>query len=420
MNRFFITALAVISIMFAFVGCPQSEPENKSGSDNQQTTPPSAQPGTKISASSLADLQAKIEGSSDSVLDLSLCSNLGSGTLTINKAITLQNFTDTGASIVVTDANVTLSSFNVNSITTQNSGSSSLKIANSSLASLTLSGDGVARSDARAETKPKSLIFDTIVAGEVCFNESVELDIANVGLNIGSFTSNAEATINMTESAYEEYQSKYSSGNLNISANGNITDETMYAYLDEYGFAGNDFILKTKKFPSDCVGYISKLLKKHKKDAPNIPSLSLTSNDDYFQYYWNTWSSNDSILSTDSAVLFVTLPKNANFDQNAYETALRNAGFEDSPRGLAYTNEDEIDEMWEELEDMDIDESNYMSAYTEIINKISNMVIYNVEVDIEWSYENYDSDDKVYSIEYTYYAMKYGDLNGNMFHPYGN
>ncbi|MBP5449970.1 MAG: hypothetical protein J6Y01_07630, partial [Spirochaetales bacterium] len=240
MNRLFRNVFAVISIMFVFVGCNQSEPENNPGSNNQQPIPTPTQTGTKISASSIADLQAKIEGSSDSVLDLSECSNLGDGTLTINKSITLKNFDSTSSAIVVTESNVTLTEFKVNSVTTQQAGSSSLKIANSSFATLTLGGDGVARSGSRAAAKPKSLIFDSAVTSEVCFNEAVELDIANVGLNIGSFTGSAEATVNMTASAYEEYQSKYPDGNLNISVSDNITDETMYAYLDEYGFAGND------------------------------------------------------------------------------------------------------------------------------------------------------------------------------------
>ena len=410
MNRLFIAALAVISIMFAFVGCNQSEPENNQGSNNQPPTPPSAQPGTKISASSLADLQAKIEGSTDPILDLSQCSNLGEGTLTINKAITIKNFDSASTSIDVTSSNVTLTEFKVNSVTTQQAGSSSLKIANSSLASLTLSGDGVARSDGRAETKPKSLIFDTIVTGEVCFNESVELDIATInGLNIGSFTGDATATINMTESAYEEYQIKYPSGNSNISANDNITNEIAYSYLNEFGYAGSNLLLKSKKFPSNCVGYISKLLKKYKKDAPNIPSLSLTSTGDFFQYYWNAYSQDMSVAKTDGAVLMVTIPSDAGFNKDSYESTLENAGFELGREGLAYTNLYEIEDMFDNM-----DESNYL----EIMQTINNMIVYYVNIDI---IRNDDNDNnEYYSIEYSFYAMKYGDLYGSQFNiPYG-
>ena len=422
MNKFIRTIFAVISIMLALTGCNQSEPDSDTQGSQQQSTPTSqptqTQTGTRISASSLSDLQTQIDDAqAEADLDLSLCSNIR-GSLTVKKSLTLRNFTS-NADIIVTEKNVTLSNSTVNSVTTQQSGSSSLRITNSSLSTLTLSGDGQARSGSRAAAdKPKSLIFDTIVTGTLCFNEAVELDIANVGLNIGSFTSNAEATINMTESAYEEYQSKYSSGNLNISANGNITDETMYSYLDEYGFAGENFYFKTKSFPSDCVGYISKLLKKYKSDAPNVPAPSPTSEDDYFQYYWSTYSQNMGIVTTDGAVLWVDFPKDTNFDKEAYENALISVGFTDSPSGLAYSNEEEIENKIEELSKK-IDETNSTTAIAEIQQTISNMVIYNIEVVIDWYWYYGENDDEdatpVYSIEYIFYAMKYGDLYGNYF-----
>ena len=344
MNRLFITALAVISIMFAFVGCPQSEPENKSGSDNQQTTPPSAQTGKKISASSLADLQAKIEGSSDPILDLSQCSNLGSGTLTINKAITLQNFTNTGASIVVTDASVTLSSFNVNSVTTQNSGSSSLKIANSSLASLTLSGDGVARSDGRAETKPKITLVSSAVTSKVQLNEAVEIDIANFGVNIPLFEGNAEATINLTAEAYSEISGQYT--DTTFTFNNTLSDDVVYAELAEFGPAGQWLEMKSKTFPAKGLAYVSNLLSSNNTSFPN-PSFSSAVSQSYFLYQFLTDDSLRDMINTYKAFLgneaeaigsmlqnmnfrcfMVEIPADKGFNLSAYKQQLEAKGFE--------------------------------------------------------------------------------------------
>ena len=345
MNRLFITALAVISIMFAFVGCNQSEPENNQDSDNQQTTPPSAQTGKKISASSLADLQSKIEGSTDSVLDLSQCSNLGSGTLTINKAITLQNFTDTGASIVVTDANVTLSSFNVNSITTQNSGSSSLKIANSSLASLTLSGDGVARSDGRAETKPKITLVSSAVTSKVQLNEAVEIDIANFGANVPSFEGNAAATINLTAEAYSDISGQYD-GSEAFSFNGTLSDDVVYAELAEFGPAGQWLEMKSKTFPAKGLAYVSNLLSSNNTSFPN-PSFSSAVSQSYFLYQFLTDDSLRDMINTYKAFLgdeaeaigsmlqnmnfrcfMVEIPADKGFNLSAYKQQLEAKGFE--------------------------------------------------------------------------------------------
>ena len=344
MNRLFIAALAVISIMFAFVGCPQSEPENKSGSDNQQTTPPSAQTGKKISASSLADLQAKIEGSSDSVLDLSQCSNLGSGTL--NKAITLQNFTDTGASIVVTDASVTLSSFNVNSVTTQNSGSSSLKIANSSLASLTLDGDGQARSGSRAAAdKPKITLVSSTITSKVQLNETVEIDIANFGVNIPLFEGNAEATINLTAEAYSEISGQYD-GSEAFSFNGTLSDDVVYAELAEFGPAGQWLEMKSKTFPAKGLAYVSNLLSSNNTSFPN-PSFSSAVSQSYFLYQFLTDDSLRDMINTYKAFLgneaeamasilqnmnfrcfMVEIPADKEFNLSAYKQQLEAKGFE--------------------------------------------------------------------------------------------
>mgnify|MGYP006896781083 CR=1 FL=1 len=62
---------------------------------------------------------------------------------------------------------------------------------------------------------------------------------------------------------------------------------------------------------------------------------------------------------------------------------------------------------------------NYTTAMAEIQQTISNMVIYNIEVVIDWDWYYGENDDEdatpVYSIEYKFYAMKYGDLYGNYF-----
>ena len=347
MNRFFTTAITLIGIVLAFVGCNQSEPEPQKNSQDQSKpiTTVTTVAGTKISASSLADLQAKIEGSTDPILDLSQCSNLGSGTLTINKAITLQNFTDTGASIVVTDANVTLSSFNVNSITTQNSGSSSLKIANSSLASLTLSGDGVARSDARAETKPKVTLVSSVVTSKVQLNEAVEIDIANFGVNIPLFEGNAEATINLTAEAYSEISGQYT--DTTFTFNNTLSDDVVYAELAKFGPAGQWLEMKSKTFPAKGLAYVCNLFSSGSIPSFPTPSFSSAESQSYFLYQFLTNDSMRDMLNAYNEFLgdeaeamgsmlqnmnfrcfMVEIPADKEFNLSEYKQQLETNGFQ--------------------------------------------------------------------------------------------
>ena len=204
MNRFFTTAITLIGIVLAFVGCNQSEPEQQNSQEQSKPiTTVTTVAGTKISASSLSELQTTINNTdAGSVIDLSQCSGI-SGTLTINKSLTVRNYNNLSSDLIITDADVTLTGMTVNSVTTQQSGSSGLKIANSSLSTLTLGGNGINASQmvvSRSSSSPKTSLIGSTVSDAVTFKESVEMDVIGFDANVGAFkaTEGVSVTVNST------------------------------------------------------------------------------------------------------------------------------------------------------------------------------------------------------------------------------
>jgi hypothetical protein len=344
-NLFIITA--IFGILLAVWGCNQSEPEPQKNSQEQSKpiTTVTTVAGTKISASSLSELQTTINNTdAGSVIDLSQCSGI-SGTLTINKSLTVRNYNNLSSDLIITDADVTLTGMTVNSVTTQQSGSSGLKIANSSLSTLTLGGDGINASQmvvSRSSSSSKVSLIGSTVSDTVTFKESVEMDVIGFDANINRFacTQNVQVTVNMTPSACGE--AKPVDG---ITFTQNISDDKVYAELETYGPAGSSVTYTSSDFPADAVTYTGDLVRAYVSDIGNFPTPTFN-NESGSEFAYQMMTEND-ISEIDEIknqmktfafrALKVDLSKESEgWDSSAYEGQLRDAGFKFSDEDDAY------------------------------------------------------------------------------------
>ncbi len=409
MNRLFITALAVISIMFAFVGCPQSEPKDKPGSDEKKTTPITTSttiPGTRISASSLAELQTQVDAQqAGSVIDLSQCYIEESGSLTINKAMTVRNFESEATDITVSSGNVTLTGLNVNNVSTSGTGSTSLKIANSSLANLTLGGNS-ANSNiiavSRAVSPAKITFVNSSVSEKVTFNESVEMDVIGFSANIAEFecSENVSVAVNMTESALAETNKDVQG----ITFTSNISDDQVFAQTEEYGPAGGDKTYTSATFPSSALKYVSRLVGGYVSGTPSfpIPSFKGDSTSEKYEYSLLTaadmgdeLSAINGIMTFDFRALSVIIPDGIVLNKTGYESALKNAGFnyDEDEDAYIYSNMDDLENMYN---------SDNPSAIISALNNLKNKKFYRLQVSVYEDYLSFSSIIMEYNFNFQY------------------
>ena len=350
-NLFIITA--IFGILLAGGGCNQSEPEQQNSQEQSKPiTTVTTVAGTKISASSLSDLQTQINNTdAGSVIDLSQCSGI-SGTLTIDKSLTVRNYSNLSSDLIITDANVTLTGLSVNSVATQNAGSSGLKIANSSLSTLTLGGDGINASQmvvSRSSSSPKTSLIGSTVSDAVTFNESAELDVIGFDANVGTFKASegVSATVNMSRKAYNE---DLKSDNITFTQS--ISDDKVYAELETYGPAGSSVTYTSSDFPADAVTYTGDLVRAYVSDIGNFP-IPTFDNESGSEFTYQMMTEDDipeideiknQMKTFAFRALNVDLSKGSEgWDSSGYKTSLVKAGFKFSNDDNAYIKTNFID-----------------------------------------------------------------------------
>ncbi|MBR6060714.1 MAG: hypothetical protein IKP67_01450 [Spirochaetales bacterium] len=379
-NLFIITA--IFGILLAGWDCNQSEPEQQNSQEQSKPiTTVTTVAGTKISASSLSELQTTINNTdAGSVIDLSQCSGI-SGTLTIDKSLTVRNYSNLSSDLIITDANVTLTGMTVNSVTTQQSGSSGLKIANSSLSTLTLGGDGINASQtvvSRSVSSPKVSLIGSTVSDTVTFKESVEMDVIGFDANINRFacTQNVQVTVNMTPSACGE--AKPVDG---ITFTQSISDDKVYAELETYGPAGRSVTYTSSDFPADAVTYTGDLVRAYVSDIGNfpIPTFEVGSEFTYQMMTENDIPGIGEIKKTMKTFAFralnVAFPKGAKeWDSSDYKESLDKAGFEFSNDDNAYIKTNFIDPSNSEI-------ASSADALS-MLNDMKDKIYYRLEVEV--------------------------------------
>ncbi|MBR3731268.1 MAG: hypothetical protein IKN25_01335, partial [Spirochaetales bacterium] len=362
----------------------QSEPEQQNSQEQSKPiTTVTTVAGTKISASSLSELQTTINNTDvGSVIDLSQCSGI-SGTLTINKSLTVRNYNNLSSDLIITDADVTLTGMTVNSVTTQNSGSSSLKIANSSLSTLTLGGNGINASQmvvSRSSSSPKTSLIGSTVSDAVTFNESAELDVIGFDANVGIFkaTEGVSVTVNMSSKAYSE---DLKSDNITFTQN--ISDDKVYAELETYGPAGRSVTYTSSDFPADAVEYTGALVLDYVSGIGNFP-IPTFDNESGSEFTYQMMTENDipgigEIKKTMKPFAFraltVYLPKETgSWNSSEYKGKLNNAGFKFSGEDDAYIKTNFIDPSNIEI----VSPADALS----MLNDMKDKIYYRLEVEV--------------------------------------
>ncbi|MBP5705876.1 MAG: hypothetical protein J6W76_01225, partial [Spirochaetales bacterium] len=350
-------------------------------------------------------LQTQIDNSSNgSVLDLSECKNLESGDLTINKAVTVRNLDNKNINLSIESVDVTLTGMNIGNVNTQHSGSSGLKIANSSLNSLNLNGNGINASmiQGRSISSPNISLVNSKVTVEVQFNEAVTLELANFAANVADFTGSAAATIDYISSALSDAEkSTFTNHNCIF----RTKDINMYEYMNKYGPAGEWLKMKSKQFPSEAVDCVRQIVTEIKSDAPYFPSPSISS-DLTVDYVYMMLDSKEIIdkfnLGRYGSVfnfktVTVYMPKRSGFSPTTYKGSLRDSfNCDDDDDEYMYSNIKEFEERVESASERPF-------TMLRTLKNIMNTTIYMLMVKVDESpqtIEGSEDGEEYYSLNY--------------------
>lgn len=348
----------IMMAMLILTGCPDTT------SNNNQT------PNNTNNSNKISSLQTKIDAvQTGGTLDLSNYTTTETGTVTIDKSITIVNGRNIkNATLIVNSPNVTLKNCEINSVSAPGS---SLKIANTKLSSLILTD-----TETRATSSPIDLIGS--VFGTITSNTDAEINLYNFSMNIDNITANNNIQFNILNGVQAE-TTKYSNNNKISFNTAKLDFDAVSAQYIGEGVAGEWLEYTANFWPADAIRFVRQLvvdcIENNPDDygnitVPEVPSITLN----YCTYHYETEEEMAKDLG-DANCRYITIDiPESNYNIEAIKNAISNAGFDLEEEDEIQEDSDELAWLYYSFTDADA-EGNY--SYSLDIDVCKELVYYN-------------------------------------------